>query len=49
VDEPAAGQGQVGLDRVEFPAGSDQRARITFEEGTLVEQPGPFDPVIRVQ
>jgi hypothetical protein len=48
VDDSATGQAEVSLDRVQFPFGRRQRSHIATEDGKFVEQPGTFDPFIRV-
>jgi choline dehydrogenase-like flavoprotein len=44
--QPAARHSQIGFRRVKLPVGFCQRARLTSEDGSLVEQPGPADPLI---
>lgn len=48
MQDPAAGDGQSGLDRVEFTVGRIQGAGLALEQRALVEQPGALDPVRRV-
>jgi hypothetical protein len=47
MNDPAAGQGQIGLDGVQFPVSYRQRAGIASEDGTFVQQPGPLDSLVR--
>jgi hypothetical protein len=46
MNDLAAGQGQIGLDCIQFPVRYFQRAGIATEDKTLVEEPGPFDSFI---
>ena len=46
MNDPAAGQGQIGLDGVQFPVGYRQHAGIAAEDEAFVAQPGPFDSFI---
>jgi hypothetical protein len=47
VDDPATGQGQIGLNPVQLAPGGWQRAPVALEQGALVEQPGSLDALIR--
>jgi len=44
--QPAARHGQIGFRRVKLPVSFCQRAGITSEDGSLIEQPSPSDPLI---
>lgn len=46
VDDLAAGQGEIRLDRVESLLGSRQRAAVPSENRTLVEELGLFDSCV---
>jgi hypothetical protein len=47
VDDPAAGQGQVSFHGIQLPVCCRQRVGVATEDGTLVQQPGSLDPVLR--
>jgi hypothetical protein len=40
------GQGQIGLDRIQFLVGYRQHTDIGTDDGPLIQQPGPFDSLI---
>ena len=47
VNDPATGQGQIGLDRVQVPVGCRQGAPVAAEDSALVEQPGLLESFLR--
>lgn len=48
VHDPAAGQGEIGLDRVQVPFGRRQRAAVATHDGAFIEQSRPLDPIRRI-
>jgi hypothetical protein len=46
MQQPTARHGQVGFRRVKLPVSFCQRTGITSEDGSLIKQPSPPDPLI---
>ncbi|GAA3407677.1 hypothetical protein GCM10018952_02050 [Streptosporangium vulgare] len=45
--DPAAGQRETGLDRVQLPVGHLQHPGLTVEDRAFVEHPRPFESFLR--